>query len=1021
MNLTELSIKRPVAVTVLYATLIALGSLSFFFLSYELVPRFTPPVIAVTTIYPGASPSEVEESVTIPMEDVLSSIGNSKSIRSISRENISIIRIDLKNDKNIDELLIDAQRKIASIRAQLPRDIKEPSISKFDVDAFPILRIGVFSNLDDYQLSKLIEGDIKPKIIEIDGVGSVDMLGTSEKKVLVSIQKEKLELLRISLLQVMQALKSSNIEIPVGKIENDQDQSNIRFSAQFNTISELKDLTVARSYLGDPIRLVDVASINPEFIDKSVISRTNGKSSVGLDILKQPDANSVTMSRQVREKLEQLEKDYSQYNLTFELAQDSSEFTKKAADAVVEDLLLAILLVSLVMLIFLHSIRNSLIVLVSIPASVISTFVVMYLAGFSLNLMTLLGLSLAIGILVDDSIVVIENIYRHLEMGKDRVKASLEGRSEIAFTAISITLIDVVVFFPIIFASGIVADLFRPFSIVILSSTLLSLLVSFTLVPLLTSRFGRLEHLRENLISSRIIRGFENGVNKLSELIISILKWSLKRRVVTLFAALLLLVTSISLIFTGYIGIDFLQAGDRGEFVVEIELPDYATLNQTDSAAKTAEKIIQEYDVVESVFTTVGITSSGRLLLNTNNLAELSVKLVDKTKREISTSKFARKIKNELRSNIAGIEARPVEINLLGTRDDGPVELILSGQDERDLVSFAEKAVQLLDSIPGAVEIRSSAAKQTSEIRIDVNQESIRNLGINEGATAQLLRLAYNGDETSTFYQQDNQYPIKLILDKEDRSNLEDIKSLTVLTKTGSQIPVKQFASIESSISPSSLERTNRQRSITIQSQVIGTTSGNVANKLQEKLEELKSDINYEFTGNIQRQRESFITLGLAFGISVIFVYVVMVILYNSYKYPFVVLFSIPLALIGAIVCLGLSKSTLSIFSILGLIMLVGLVGKNAILVVDFANKLKIEGANTYDALVKAIRLRFRPILMTNISMVIGLLPIALASGAGSEWKNGLAWALIGGLSSSMILSLIIVPVVYSIIDSDKR
>jgi len=1021
-GITGLSIKRPTALFVVYTILLFLGGFSFYFLPYELLPRFSPAVIAVSTVYPGASPGEVEEEVTKKIEDALSSVENTQGIRSISQENISVVRIDLKANENLDETLAEAQRKINTIRAELPDGVREPILSRFDINDFPVMRIGVFSNTTDVALSTLVKDEIQAALAKVAGVAEIRLVGLVEEEVQINVDPRRLEAYRVSLLQIIQALKSSNLDIPVGNIQDKSEQRSIIISGKFNSLQLLKDLVIGKTYFGANVKLRDVATIEKRVADQKIINRTNGKNSIGIDILKQGDANAVQMSSNIRQNLSSLEEEFSDVGLQFVIAQDTSEFTLKASNAVIEDLLLAVLLVSVVMLIFLHSLRNSFIVLVSIPVSIISTFTVIYLAGYSLNLMTLLGLSLSIGILVDDSIVVIENIYRHFEMlgsrqltWKERWKAAFQGRMEIGFTALSITLIDVVVFAPIILAFGLIADLFRPFAVVIVTSTLLSLFVSFTLVPFLASRLGKLEQLSELSLFGKFIRFFEKGIDAFTGFILGLLNWSFRRKWIPLATSFLLFLGSIALITEGFIGLDFLQAGDRGEFVLELELPSNASTQETESISRAAESIVLSIPEVESVFTTVGITSSARLTLNANNIAELSVKLIDKNDRTVSTANLARQLKYKLEAELAGVKISPVEINLLGIRDDGPVEVILTGLALDELEKVATDVVAMLDSIPGSVEVKSLIENDRSELNVALDYNKMAQAGISAGQVGIVLRTAFLGNTDTRFSEENKNLPINLRLAADFRNTLEDIEKLTVLNKEGGQIQIKQIATLEERSAAVTLERTNRQRSVTVKSQVVGRPAGSVANDLQNMLEEkeLPQGLEYQFTGNIQRQRDSFITLGVAFGISVLFVYLIMVALYDSYVYPFVVLFSIPMAIIGALIVLGLTKNALTVFTIMGLIMLVGLVGKNAILVVDFANKLQKKGYMMKEALFEATRLRIRPILMTNISMVIGLVPIALASGAGSEWKNGLAWALIGGLSSSMLLSLIVVPLVY--------
>jgi HAE1 family hydrophobic/amphiphilic exporter-1 len=545
MNLTKISIERPKLAVVLFSLLIFLGVTSYFYLSYELVPKFSPPVITVTTVYTGASPTEVESKVSIKIEDALSSIEYLDQITSLSYENFSLIRLEMKPQADIDLTLQNAQRKLQAALGNLPQNIEKPVLSKFDFDDLPVMRLATFSSLTEMELSKFARDQIQPVLSQVPGVAEVRLLGERTPEVRIAVDPQKLQVHHTSILQVLQAIRSSNLEVPAGKIENEKTQSFIRLAGRFESLHELEQLVISENAeYGFKVRLKDVARVVDDQKEIKVISRINGQNALGIDIKKQSDANSVEMSRLVRDRIEALTNEHSDIALEFFIASDMSEFTVQAAEAVMEDLGLAVILVSLIMLLFLHSLRNSLIVLVSIPTSIISTFIVMYLLGYSLNMLSLLGLSLAIGILVDDSIVVIENIYRHIEMGKDKVKAAYEGRMEIGFTAISITLVDVVVFLPIILSQGLVADLLRQFSVVIVTSTLMSLFVSFTLVPLLASRFAKLEQLKSKGFIGNFLTGFESLINSVIDFIIGLLTWAFNHKISTMIIAIVFFLAS---------------------------------------------------------------------------------------------------------------------------------------------------------------------------------------------------------------------------------------------------------------------------------------------------------------------------------------------------------------------------------------------------------------------------------------------------------------------------------------------
>ncbi len=1020
MDITKISIEKPKLAVVLFSMVAFLGVLSYHQLSYELVPEFTPPVITVTTIYPGAAPAEVETSVTIRIEDALSSLEYIDQINSFSYENFSLIRLELDPEAGVDKTMQDAQRKLEIVSARLPNGAQKPVLNKFDFNDLPVIRLAVFSGLPPTGQSEFAIDHIKPSLSQVPGVAEVRLLGESLREITVKADPKKLEAHHVSLLQILQAVNKANIEVPAGRIESDTKQKFVRFTGRFEDLEDIRQLVIFENdKYGFKVRIKDVAEVIDGRKEIKVISRINGRQALGLDIKKQSDANAVDLSDAIMKRLEELTEANKEIDLRFEVASDTSRFTVKAANAVMEDLGLAVLLVSLIMLMFLHSLRNSLIVLISIPTSIISTFVVMYLMGYSLNLLSLLGLSLAIGILVDDSIVVIENIYRHIEMGKNKVRAAYEGRMEIGFTAVSITLVDVVVFLPIILSKGLVADMLRQFSVVVVASTLMSLFVSFTLVPLLASRFAKLETLKENGFFGAFLTGFEEMVNGMVYFIIRLLKWSFSHKVTILSIAIILFTGSIALIFTGFIGIEFVKSGDRSELMIELELPKDATLRETNHIAFQVENYLKSNPDVVSVFTNVGATSSGKVLLNTSNLAEISVKLIDKNKRKYTTAELSRKVKLDLESTIPGVKVNPVEINLIGLRDDDAVMVIFTGGTQEELDSISQQVVSIMDSIPGIIEIKSSLEQKNIELKISIDRTRMELLGIDMPQAAGTLRTAFSGNTDAKFVENGKEYDINVILNPTSRQRVSDIENLTVINKKGQMIPLKQFVNIKEQPGPAMMERTNRAKSVTIKSQVIGRPAGSAGDDLKKALAKIEfpEHINYFFGGQTKRTTDSVSTMVTAFAISIVLVYLILVALYDSYYYPFVVLFSIPLAIIGALLALAMAKQSLSIFSILGIIMLVGLVGKNAILVVDFTNNLRQLGYDLKEALIEATKLRFRPILMTNITMVIGLMPIALARGAGAEWKNGLAWALIGGLSSSMFLTLIIVPVIYYLVE----
>jgi HAE1 family hydrophobic/amphiphilic exporter-1 len=1022
MNLAEISIKRPSLIVVIFAVLTFMGIVSYFSLNYELLPKYSQPVLVLVTSYPGASPSEVENSVTKKIEDAISSLEDIDNIQSTSYEGASVVVIIFKSSADMDRAIENATRKVNNIQYTLPKDVLPPVISNFSMDDIPIMRMGITADIPATELYDLVKNKIKPMISTINGVSQIDMIGGEEREIRINVDNAKLKSHNLSILQVTQAIQLANMEFPTGKIKNPGQEVIIRLSGKFTNLEDMKNLVLATDPNGSPVKLQDIAEVEDAKKEIRSISRINGINSVSMMVFKQPDGNEVEISEKVRASIKNIESIYKPLGLKFEIANDTSDFTLVSAHAVMKDLLLAICLVALVMLVFLHSLRNSFIVLVAIPASLVSVFTAMYIMDFSLNIISMVAMSLVIGILVDDSIVVLENIYRHLEMGKDRKKAALDGRREINYTAISITMVDVVVFLPIAVITSMISGLLRQFALVVVIATLLSLFVSFTITPLLASRMAKHEHFRKGSFLWMFTEAFERFLHRFTEGFSSILAWSLRHKLITLLSVTLLFFASIALVGTGFIGSEFITMGDRGEVIITMELPKDATIEQTNQATLKAEQYVRNLPIVTSVFTSVG--SSTSLFGGGSNAynSEMHIKMVPKEERKVTSEQFALDMKKELMNLIPGIKIRSTIVSLIGTSDMDPIQIVLSGPNLDTLNKYAERVMTEMKKVPGAYEVKLSVEAGNPEVDIQLDKDKMARLGISTASVGMTLQNAFSGNTDAKFRDGDYEYNINVVLDQFDRRSINDVAGLNFMNDKGQLIQLSQFATIRPSSGTTILQRYNRVPSVTVNSQVIGRPVGSVGEDVMKRVMamDMPEEVNILPEGDMKYQTEAFGSMGIAFLASILFVYLIMVALYDSYLYPFVVLFSIPLAIIGALLALGLTMQSLTIFSILGMIMLVGLVGKNAILLVDFTNQMKAEGHSTYDSLILAGKVRMRPILMTTFSMIFGMLPIALATGAGSEWKNGMAWALIGGLTSSLFLTLIVVPVIYQIFDKIK-
>lgn len=1022
MNLSELSVKRPTIVIVIFTVLVFLGILSYRSLKYELIPEFSSPVFTVVTAYPGAGSVEVENSVSKPIEEALSGLPNIDVIRTISQESVSIVMVTLQINADVDPIVNDAVRKIQAARSLLPPQALEPTVTKLSVNALPVMVLSVKADMPATELFEELNYRIKPAFAKIEGVAEIDFLGASEREIQVNVNHDKLDNHNLSILQIVNTIQMYNLDFPAGKITTDHNQTMLRMSAKFTRIQEIADLVIIRRSDGSLVKLKDIAEITDTEKDAATLYRVNGEPAVGIQIKKQDGANTVAVCDAVKEEITSLENQYAASNMQFSIPQDGSLIIVDAADSVRFDLVLAIILVTFVILFFLHSVRNAIIVMIAVPLSIVSTFIGMELSGYTLNLITLLALSLVIGTLVDDAIVVLENIYRHLEMGKSRLQATIDGIREIGLSVVSITMVLVVVFFPVALSQSIISPVIAPFAMVIVISISISLLVAFTVVPLLTSRFSKLEFLNRKTGWGRIIAGFEKGMTVFSNAIQQLLQWSLRRKWITTGIATLLFVGSLMLPAGGFIGSEFLNIGDTGECIVKVEYPKNYTIEQNNLMTRRIEEAISKKPEVVGIYSSIGAGSGILATQSGNYQSEINIKLVDKTRRDISSNVFVKRLENELNETFTDVKVESAVVSLVGGVDETPIQVVFQSSDTDTLMFFAEQMRKQISKIPGTNNVKLSIESGNPEVVIRPDKEKITRLGLSPETVGAAIYTSFSGNNNSKFQQGNFEYDINVRLDAFNRQSIRDVENLTFINATGQAVKLKQFASVTEETGMSKLERHGRISSVMLESQVLGRTVGDVGTDIITFLEktDFPEGVTWLPEGELKYQEDAFGSLGMALLIAIVLAYLIMVALYESFLYPFVVLFSIPLSIIGALLALALTGQALSIFSLLGIIMLVGLVLKNAILVVDFTNHLRREGKNTHDALTQAVQLRLRPIIMTAISTVIGMLPIALSHGTGSEWKSGMGWVLIGGLLSSMLLSLVVVPVVYMIAEQAK-
>ncbi len=1018
----QLSIKRPLIVFVMFAIIALLGILTYLQLNVNLMPKFETNVITISTIYPGASASEVETSVTKKIEDAVASLENVDRLKSTSSEGFTYTMIELKSDADVNLSLQDAQRKINAILSDLPTDAKTPTLTKISVDDMPVISITAFSKLKPVEFYDLMENKIQSNLAKLQGVGQINLVGGTKREIKVSVDQNKLKTYNLSILQVQQAIQTANLDFPTGRVEDDSKRYTVRLAAKFVSLEQLKNTLISITPTKGKIYIKDVAEIYDGTEEFSTESRINGISNIGIQVQKQSDANAVKVCSLVKAELQNLKEEYKSQGLDFIIATDSSIYTMESVNAVVEDLILAILIVAFICFIFLHSLRSAFIVMVAVPLSMLPSFIFLYSFNYSLNIMSLMALSLAVGILVDDSIVVVENIFRHLEMGKTKVEAALVGGKQILYTATSITLVIISVFLPLSLTGGVIGNVLKEFSLPLIVSTLASLLVSFSLTPLLLSRFAKLSHFKENTFNKKFTDLFESNFDKMKNAYGNLLEWALSNKKKVYVFVIVLFISSFYLLSGGFIGANFIPDTDQNEVVITLEMPPQISMYENNMITKDIEKMLLEKPEVVKVHTLVGLTANMMLTSSRNNMTMITVTIVEKNERTISVKDFGEKTKEEILSKVPGIKVRSAPTSVSGSASSAAIEYSITGSNVKLLDSTAALVMSEIKKTAGTVDVKFSVDDPKPEINIQINRAKMEELGLSVAEVGGALRTALAGNTDSKYKDGAYEYDINIQFDQFDRQSIDDVSRISFINKYGKQIELNQFADISQTMGPSMLERIDRMSSYSITCDVFGRSSGTVGQEIQTTLNgKIPDGISFKPAGMLQKQNETFQSLTFALIAAIVLIYLIMVALYNSLLYPFVVLFSIPLAMIGSLYALALTMDTLNIFTILGLVTLLGLVAKNAILLVDFTNELLKEGKELKAALIEAGKERIRPILMTTFAMVFGMLPLAIANGAGSEMKNGMAWVIIGGLTSSLVLTLVVVPCVFFTFETIKR
>jgi HAE1 family hydrophobic/amphiphilic exporter-1 len=1014
MRIVDVSIKQPVFITMLIAAILVIGIVAYSLVSVDLFPDISLPIIAVTTVYPGAGPEEMETQVTKPIEEVLSSLSGVESVRSTSSEGISVVIVQFKLEANPRQAQTDVKDKVSSVRNTLPRDVLEPIIDKFDPSAAPIISFGVVGKRDELSLERLrtiVEDQIKPTIERIDGVASVEIIGGMEREIHVDVDPQKLNSRGISILQVVQALRSENLNLPSGRLQEGQHELLLRTQAEFKRVSDVGTIIVAGPG-GVPVHLNEIANVSDGFKEQRAISRLNGKECIIFSVLKQSGKNTVRVAEDVTRRVQKLNQDFQEIEIR--LSSDESEFIRDAKNDVLLSLILGAILASIVVFLSFGDLRNTIISVAGLPVCIIGAFAVMYFLGFSMNVVTLLALSLSVGLLIDDAIVVRENIFRHMEeLGKDSLTAARDGTSEVGLAVTATTLTVVSVFLPVAFATGIAGKFFREFGITVAAAVLISLFEAFTFAPVLSAYFFRKTRKERATFLGRAMSQATSIYRRINELYRPTLVWSLRHRKSVLAIGTVLFFASLTIIRV--IGTGGSPRGERPEFNIVLEYASGTNLSEASALTQQFEKILAEQSEVTDIFAVVGSSGGAvdQAVLHIRlKRGDTSVRAFQDRIRPILNTMPGAKVTYRETSSFSGAAASAF-VQL-------PIQVNVRGDELARLASTAEEVKKRLNVVPGLVDLNTDLKQPRPELQVHVDRERASDLGVSTLQLATVIRTFIAGEVATKLREGEKEFDIRVRLQESTREKADRLLSLYIPTTKGSQATLSQMATIELVNGPTQINRENRNRQILVGGNIAQSRSlGEVMNDVQARLADMKipEGTTISFGGQAEQMAESFRSLGVSLILAIIFVYMVLASQFGSFVQPFTIMLALPLAVIGALLALLLTNKVFDIMAFIGLIMLMGLVTKNSILLIDYINKGRENGLGRTDAILSAGMKRSRPILMTTLAMVLGMTPVALAFGTSAEFRVSMAVTVIGGLISSTLLTLVVVPVVYTILD----
>ena len=1008
MLLAETSIRRPVFATVLSLLILLIGAVSFNRLSLREYPKIDEPTVTVSVKYPGASAEVIESQVTKPLEDSIAGIDAVDVITSISRADQSQITVRFRLEKDADTAAAEVRDRTSRIRGRLPQAIEEPVIAKVEADAFPVIWLAFSSDvLSPLQINDLINRVVKPRLQTVTGVADVRIYGERKYAMRVWLDAERMAAYRLTSQDVEDAIRRSNLELPAGRIESQLREFSVTSQTDLIKAGQFGDITI-RNVNGFPIKIRDVAKVEEAAADDRSRVRLNGMPSISAGVIRQATANPLELSKGVREMIPKLQQDLPG-DIVINVANDNSVFIDKSIKSVFKTILEAVILVAIVIFVFLRTIRASIIPIVTIPVSLVGTFAIMALAGFTINTLTLLALVLAIGLVVDDAIVMLENIYRHIEEGLDPFSASIKGAKEIGFAIVAMSLTLAAVFAPLAFTPGRTGKLFSEFALALAGAVLVSCLVALTLSPMMSSVLLR-HNPNPNFFDrfmEKILTGLSNGYEKLLRLVLKKARWLVVLIMASCGVGIVLVYPTMKQ--------ELSPLEDRGTILATITAPDGSTLDFTDKYAKTLEKIGSAYPEFDRIFANLGNPTVAQ--------GSVIYRAVDWDERKRTTLEIAREMQGKF-NGIAGINAFPITPPSLGQGfRERPVNFVIQTSDSYQNLNAVTR--QMLDEIaknPGFIATDVDLRLNKPELRIDVDRIKATELGVSVDVVARAIETMLGGRVVTRYKRDAEQYDVIVQTQMSGRNSPDDIDNIYVRGRNDIVIPLNALVKVRESVSPRELNHFGQRRSVSITANLAPEYALGDALKFLDKTAAgiLKTGYTTELNGTSREFRNSQGALVIVFILALFFIFLVLAAQFESFVDPLVIMLSVPLSMFGALMTLKLTGGTLNVYSQIGLITLVGLITKHGILIVEFTNQLREQGVETFDAVVKASGQRLRPILMTTGAMVLGALPLALAKGAGAESRIQIGWVIVGGMTFGTLLTVFVVPTMYSLFARKK-